>query len=117
MNGSNQRAQNDTASTAVPAAPKQGGHEGVQPAGLEQAEGGQSSLQRAMSQLTAADSMLLSANLLNSSSSQEAEPAAEQAEGQQDSRHEPPAHCPQIAVNIQLPSEVIVEENRKWQGR
>lgn len=80
------------------------------------AEGRQSNLQRAMSQLTAADSMLLSADLLDTGSSLESHPPAEEKDSQ-GSKEAASGDCPQVAVNIALPHEVVLEHAKAWQGR
>ena len=81
------------------------------------AGGRQSNLQRAMSQLTAADSMLLSADLLDTGSSHESQPPAEEKESQQGSKEVAPGDCLQVAVNIAFPHEVFLEHAKAWQGR
>lgn len=70
-----------------------------------------------MSQLTAADSMLLSADLLDTGSSHESHPPAEEKESQQGSKEVALSDCPQVAVNIALPHEVVLEHAKAWQGR
>ena len=116
-NGGHHTAEDDTTNTAVVAASEHEADDNIQPAIVDVADCRQSRLERAMSQLTAADSMLLSADLLDSSSRQELQPAAEQPDAQQDNPQTPPGECPHVAVTIRLPSEVLIEANRNWQGR
>lgn len=67
--------------------------------------------------LSAADSMLLSADILNSSSSI-AEVTPVSIEGQHVSKDDVQGRgSPQVAINIPLPSEVIVDQQQEWQGR
>ena len=116
-NGGHHTAEDDTTNTAVVAASEHEADDSIQPARVDVADGRQGRLERAMSQLTAADSMLLSADLLDSISRQELQPPAEQPDAQQDSPQTPPGECPHVAVTIRLPSEVLIEANRNWQGR
>ena len=80
-------------------------------------DGKQPGLQQSTSQLTAADCMLLSAELLSSSHDPHDLLQDPEADAQQDSTEASSSSCPQVAVTIPLPSEIVVDQNKAWHGR
>lgn len=72
-------------------------------------------VQRKMS-LSAADSMLLSAEILNSSSSIPTD--SQVREGSEQSSKDAAQNTPaQVAINIALPNEIVVDQALQWHGR
>lgn len=78
---------------------------------------------KAPSSLSTAQSILLSADVLNSSASQDPEEEAQQAEADKENQKADKKAVgtehkwPHVAVNIPLPHEVIVDHGHKWHGR
>ena len=80
-------------------------------------DGKQPDLQQSTSQMTAADCMLLSAELLSSSHDPHDLLTEPEADAQQDSTEASSSGCPQVAVTIPLPNEIVVDQNKAWHGR
>lgn len=80
-------------------------------------DGKQPGLQQSTLQTTAATCMLLSAELLSSSHDPHDLLKDPEADAQQDSTEASSSGCPQVAVTIPLPSEVVVDQNKAWHGR